>query len=89
MIFHFREKEIYRFHQIWLITDAVKSCQAINVICNLTTVSELPTGICNRHLPQMSVHIITMSLNKSTSRLELDSELDWKSGELSSHPVCQ
>lgn len=41
MIFHSKEKEIYRLHQIWLVTVAVKSCQAINVICILTTVSYL------------------------------------------------
>jgi len=41
MIFHFKEKEIYRIHHIWLVTEALKSCQAINVICNLTTVSYL------------------------------------------------
>lgn len=41
MIFHSKEKEIYRLHQIWLVAEAVKSCQALNVIWNLTTVSYL------------------------------------------------
>lgn len=41
MIFQSKEMEIIRLHQIWLVTEAVKSCQAINVTCNLTTVSYL------------------------------------------------
>lgn len=41
MIFLSKEKEIYRLRQIWLVTEAVKSCQAINVICNPTAVSYL------------------------------------------------
>lgn len=47
MIFHSKEKEIYRLNQIWLVTEADMSCQAIHVICNLTAViflQEFPIG---------------------------------------------
>lgn len=58
--------------------------------CNLQpNRCDFSTRISNWHLPQVSVHIIIMSLKKSMSRLEIDLELEWKTGEISSYPVCQ